>query len=146
MTAVNAKGIKMNKKSQLTDREELLMELLWRSEKALTSVELLKIEELSGWNETYFHRTIKSLSGKGLIRVCGVERYNTQYARQFEPTLTREEYAIKILKERGINSSSIGRLAMALVKDVEDDRQGEEKDKLIEELEEIIENLRKDKG
>jgi len=136
----------MNKKIKLTEREELLMDLFWRSEKPLTSVEMLKTEELSGWNETYFHRTIKSLSGKGFIRVCGMERFNTQYARQFEPTLTREEYAINLLKERGIGRSSIGRLALALVKDIEEDKQGEDKDKLIEELEEIIENLRKEKG
>jgi DNA-binding MarR family transcriptional regulator len=131
--------------SNLKANEEILLELLWSNEKPMTSVDMLETGQLMGWNETYFYRTIKSLSEKGLIKVCGVERYNTQYARRFEVALSREEYAVNTLKSRGIDKNSIGRLAMALVKDCEEDLQDEEKEKLIEDLEEIISDLRKEK-
>ncbi|MDE7206801.1 MAG: hypothetical protein K2N90_06535, partial [Lachnospiraceae bacterium] len=90
-------------------------------------------------------RTINTLLKKNLIRICGRERYNTQYARVFEPTIPREEYAARFLVDRGIGHNSLGRLAMALVHVEEsgnDDSRAEETE-LIAELEAIIDKLRK---
>ncbi len=128
----------------LSTKEEELMELLWESDKPLTSVEIMKIPNMSEWNETNLYRTLNSLLGKKLIQVCGMEQYKTQYARQFEPALTREEYAVRFLTDRGLKKSSIAKIAMALVKAPEGDEE-EETDELIEQLESIIEELRKDK-
>lgn len=135
----------LSKKKKLSEREEMLMELLWESRKPLTSVELLRLPEMEEWNEAYMYRALKSLLDKQLIRVCGVEQCRTQYARQFEPALTKEEYAVKLLTDRGMKKSSIAKIAMALVEDAGGDEEGET-DELIGELELIIEKLRKDKG
>ena len=134
----------MKNRNRLSEREELLMELMWKSPRPLTSVELLRRPEMEGWNEVYMYRALKSLSDKGLIRVCGVKQHKTQYARQFEPVFTKEEYAVKLLTDRGMKRSSIAKIAMALVEDIDDEKE-EETDELIGELESIIEKLRKDK-
>lgn len=133
----------MKNRNLLSEREEKLMELIWESEIPLTSVEMLELPDINTWNETNLFRTINALLDKKLIRVCGVEQYKTQYARKFEPALTREEYAIRFFKDKGIKRSSIAKIAMALVKDGEEEEG--ETEKLIEQLESIIADLRKEK-
>lgn len=135
----------MKNRNLLTEREEKLMEAIWESGIPLTSVEMLALPDISTWNETNLYRTINALLDKKLIRVCGVEQYKTQYARQFEPTLSKEEYVVRIFKDKGMKRSSIARIAMALVKDEETDEEGETFE-LIQQLEHIIKDLRNEKG
>lgn len=135
----------MVSKNYLTEKEITLLDIMWKNKNPMTSVEMLKALDEAVWNETNLFRTINTLSKKNLIRICGRERYNTQYARVFEPTITREEYAARFLVDRGIGHNSLGRLAMALVHVEEngnDDSRAEETE-LIAELEAIIDKLRK---
>lgn len=135
----------MRNKNILTQKEEALLEVLWEYGKPITGNEILKLQGMEHWSETGLYRTIKSLLDKKLIEICGVEQYKTQYARKLQPTLTREEYAVQSLMEKGMNTSSISKIALALVKRLKVNEK-EETDRLIMELEEIVEKLREDRG
>jgi len=71
------------------------MEMLWQSNKLLTSVEMLERSDGSSWKDNYLHIMLRSLLKKGSIQVCGTVQYGTQYARQFEPALTKERVCSK---------------------------------------------------
>jgi len=131
----------MKIKNQLSEKEELLMELLWSYNEPLTSVELLQHLAPKGWNENSIYRSINSLLNKKLLNVCGMEKYKSQYARKFEPTLTKEEYLAKHLYDRGVKKNSVAKVVLALVKE-----DGVNTDELISQLESIIEELLKEKG
>ncbi len=121
----------------LTKSEEDLMGIFWEEKKPLTSVEILDIASDRSWNGNYLHMMLRSLQKKGLLEACGTVRYGTQYARKFLPLLTKEEYAAKIIVSTGIKSSSIAQVTVALAKEIGD------KEELIEQLEEIIQELSK---
>ena len=75
-----------------------------------------------------------------MITVCGSVQYGTQYARQFIPSLTKEQYAAKLVMSKGIKKNAIAAVTVAMVNEADED--GEE---LIQQLEEIIGEL-KSKG
>lgn len=126
-----------DKMKSLTKSEEDLMGIFWEEKKPLTSVEILNIASDRSWNGNYLHMMLRSLQKKGLLEACGTVRYGTQYARKFIPLLTKEEYAAKIIVSTGIKSSSIAQVTVALAKEIGD------KEELIEQLEEIIQELSK---
>jgi len=127
-----------NPRYHLTTREEELMEMLWESDKPLTSVEMLELSDGHSWKDNYLHIMLRSLLKKEAIRVCGTVQYGTQYARQFEPAITREEYAAKLIAGKGLASNSIAKVAAALAKETE----VKDTDKLIKDLEDFIDNLK----
>ena len=131
----------MSKKSNyLTGSEEELMELFWSRGEALTSVEILKLDISPSWTNGYLHNMLRSLLKKEMIKVCGTVQYGTQYARQFVPAMTKEEYAAKILMLKGLDKSSVAKVAVAMVKEAG----GESENDLIVELEKIIEELKEE--
>lgn len=130
----------MRKKSNyLTGSEEELMELFWGSKDPLTSVEILKVATNPSWNNGYLHNLLRSLLKKEMIEVCGTVQYGSQYARQFVPSMTKEEYAAKIIMRKGLDNRSVAKVAVAMAKEAN----GDEED-LIEELEKIIEELKEE--
>lgn len=131
----------MKDKYQLSKREQSVMDLLWDEGEALTSVDILEALHDVMLNTTYVHRTINSLLEAGLIQECGSVRYRTQYARKFVPCMTREEYAAQYLVKHGIRKKSLGRIAMALFKETQGDKNAYT-DEMIEELQEIIDRLK----
>ena len=126
------------KRSFLTGSEEELMELFWNRKEPMTSVEILKVDTDHSWNDSYIHIMIRSLLKKGMIEVCGVVQYGTQYARQFVPSMAKEEYAAKLIISKGLGKGSMAKVAAAMVKEAD----GEIKSDVIEELEKIIEELK----
>lgn len=128
----------MKRKKILNDREKIIMDTLWQTEESLSSIELLNRLGESEWNKLNIFRTINSLMDKGYIRVDGFEQCNTQYARKFTFAITPEEYAAKMIKDDGLNVSSIGKIAMALIKDTNDEKS---KNELVRELQSIIDEL-----
>ena len=120
----------------LTEIEEEIMELFWASDKPLTSVEISKASAGRSWNGNYVHKMLRSLLKKGLLEVCGTLQYGTQYARQFQPTLTKESYAAQVVLAKGRNKDFVAKVAVALA------QESSNQDELIEKLEEIIEQLR----
>lgn len=114
------------------------MELFWESKTPLTSVEISNLSTGRSWNGNYIHMMLRSLQKKGMIEVCGTMQYGTQYARQFTPVCTKEEYAAKLVMSKGIKPGSIAAVTVAMVNETDDpDSEG-----LIEQLEEIIETLK----
>lgn len=136
----------MRDKYQLSKREQCVMDLLWEKGQALTSVDIL--EELGDImsNSTYVYRTINQLLDGNFIRECGIVRYNTQYARQFVPCMTREEYAAKYLVSRGIQREALGKAVLALIKETRVDKNKHieqmNTEEMIAQLQELIDELR----
>lgn len=129
----------VSKKSKyLTNSEEDLMEMFWEKKEPLTSVEILEISADRSWNGNYVHIMLRSLLKKGMIKVCGTVQCGTQYARQFIPAVTREQYAAKIVMSKGIGSSDIAAVTVAMVNEAGEQGQ----DALVKQLEEIIEELK----
>ncbi|MCI9526689.1 MAG: BlaI/MecI/CopY family transcriptional regulator [Lachnospiraceae bacterium] len=128
------------KPKHLTNSEEDLMEIFWERKEPLTSVEISEISADRSWNGNYVHMMLRSLLKKGMITVCGSVQYGTQYARQFIPSLTKEQYAAKLVMSKGIKKNAIAAVTVAMVNEADED--GEE---LIQQLEEITEEL-KSKG
>ena len=103
----------------LKEKEELLMELLWDVGTPLTSVEMADIipqKSWSGRSDANIHRVINSLLQKDMLQVRGYTQYRTQYARRFEPTMSREEYIIKLYSEKNLKKTALTEIALALLK------------------------------
>ncbi len=126
------------KAKKLTNSEEDLMELFWERKEPLTSVEILELSADRSWNGNYVHMMLRSLLKKDMVKVCGTVQYGTQYARQFVPAVTKEQYAAKLVMSKGIGKNSIAEVTVAMVNET-DDTDGEG---LIQQLEEIIEELK----
>lgn len=127
-----------NSRYHLTNCEEELMEMLWESDKPLTSVEMLELSDGYSWKDNYLHIMLRALLKKEAIRVCGTVQYGTQYARQFEPAMTKAEYAAKLLTGKGLIDDSIVKVTAALAKETK----VKDTDKLIKDLEDFIEDLK----
>ncbi len=129
----------MYKAKHLTNSEEDLMELFWEKNVPLTSVQISELSTDRSWNGNYIHMMLRSLLKKEMITVCGTRQYGKQYARQFIPAITKEEYAAKIVMSKGIDKNSIAAITVAMVNqsDESDD------DELIQQLEAIIEELKR---
>ncbi len=130
--------MKRRKEEHLTNSEEDLMEIFWERRVPLTSVEILEIAAGRSWNGKYLHRMLQSLLKKGMIEVCGMEQYGRQYARQFLPAVTKEQYAASLVMSKGIGINSLAEIAVAMVKEAEESDEKE----LIQQLEGMIEELK----
>lgn len=127
----------MGKNIQFTKREEELMNFLWSYGKPATSNEMLENCQNRTWSESYLHVMLRSLEKKGAIRLCGFVQYGTQYARQFECAITKEEYYVQLALDRGVNKGIFAQIAVAMSAKVNP----KDKDELIHTLEDIIEEL-----
>lgn len=132
----------MKRKDALSVREEELMNYLWNVHEPMTSTEMSEKLEPEGWNPVTLFKTVQSLADAGYLEVAGLEKSAKTYARKLKPSMTKEEYYSKILLQKGINSDSLADIAAALL-GVSRKRQKEKDAKVIEKLEEIIEELRK---
>ncbi len=123
----------MKKKSRkLTDSEREVLELLWEEGRPLTSAEIVKLSEGKTWKPSYIHLMINSLLKKEIIQVAGFRQATKNYARTFEPTMTREEFSIHTLREENrLNASSLSLLFGALLEEDVDKE-------LIDELSDMI--------
>ena len=88
------------------------------------------------WKASSVHLLLNSLLNKGVIEVRGFKRTAKNYARTFQPTMTREEYSINQLRQEQRNTSrTLSRLFNALLKDEEDDD-------LLKELADMVDSRR----
>lgn len=127
----------MNKNQvHLTKSEEQLMSLFWDRSIPMTSVEIVQMNIKPTWTNGLVHNMIRSLLKKGMLQECGTVRYATQYARQFQPVMTKEEYAAKLALSVGILKKDVSKVIAALTKETGKDSE------VIEELEEIIRQIK----
>ena len=114
------------------------MEIFWEKKEPLTSVDISEFSADRSWNGNYIHMMLRSLLKKGMIEVCGTVQCGTQYARQFVPIVTKEQYAAKLVMSKGIEKNSIAAVTVAMVNEVNKaDEEG-----LVKQLEEIIQELK----
>ena len=132
-----SKGTTMNE--TFTNNELKLMNLFWEIGRPLTSVDVLELLKEENWKQSYAVRLLNILEHKRAIAVCGAVRYRTQYARQFHPIITREEYAARLALTTGIGKNSIANVTVALVKEASD------AEDFYQELENIIAKLEEEK-
>lgn len=81
----------------LTKSEEEIMEFMWDAGEPLTSSEIVSNSQDKTWKDSYVHLLLNSLMYKEVVRVAGFKRATKNYARSFEPTMTREEYVVRNL-------------------------------------------------
>ena len=93
------------------------------------------------WSINYIHKMLTSLLDKELLEICGFVRSGKKYVRKFKPCLTKEEYIADVLDQQGINTSSLAKIAVALVKKQEAKGGDENHDQLIAELEQMIDDF-----
>ncbi|MDO5539152.1 MAG: BlaI/MecI/CopY family transcriptional regulator [Eubacteriales bacterium] len=125
----------MKNKNLLTAAEMEIMEILWQNGHPMSSNDILKSGKIEGWSSGYLHNVLRSMLKKEAIRVNGMVQNNTQYARMFEPNLTKEEYAARMAMSVGIDEKSIAHVAVAMARETGSDE-------LIDALEKIIEKLK----
>lgn len=130
-------GFTVKQKNLLTPSEMEVMEILWASDMPMTSNDVLGSGKIDGWSSGYLHNVLRSMLKKDAVRVNGMVQNNTQYARLFEPILTKEEYAAKMALSVGLDKQSIPKVMVAMAKNVDPDT-------LVEQLEKTIKELKKD--
>lgn len=120
----------------MTKSEEQMMDIFWSSETPLTSVDIVNMKVKDSWCNGLVHNIIRSLLKKGLLEECGMEHYGTQYARKLRPSYERETYAAKFLISKIEGKASVSKVVAALARE-------ENSEEIIEELENIIRDMRK---
>ncbi len=133
------------KNSFLSDREEALMELLWASETPLSAMDLQEQLDSSEWSRMTLYRTLQLLIEKGYVRICGLERNNTQYMRKMEAAITKSGYLAKELINRNFRRHDMSGLVMALIEETQNISNDDVSDNsdLIADLENIISDIKK---
>lgn len=99
---------------QFTNREEELMDFFWAYGKPATSNEILDNCKNRTWSESYLYVMLRSLQKKGAIEPGGLVRYGTQYARQFECSISKEAYYVQLALEHGVDKAVFARVALSL--------------------------------
>lgn len=123
---------------KITNSEKQILEVLWDKQTALTSSEIVNVSEDRTWKASSVHLLLNSLLKKGMIQVAGFKKTTKNYARTFEPTMSREEYSIKQLRQDQKNTNrTISKLFTALLED-------ENSPELLDELSEMVDARRKE--
>lgn len=117
---------------KLTDSEKEVLEILWEADTSLTSKEIINFSEKRTWKESYIHILISSLLEKEMIQVAGFKRTTKNYARKFEPTITREKWMLMQLKEDKNDTSILLKTLLKMIL---------EEDKSLSKLNELAESL-----
>ncbi|MCI6857664.1 MAG: BlaI/MecI/CopY family transcriptional regulator [Eubacterium sp.] len=112
----------MNKKiPKITTSEKEILEVLWDQQDPLTSSEIVDVSENRTWKASSVHLLLNSLLKKGFVQVAGFKKTTKNYARTFEPSMTREEYSIRQIRQEQKDASyTLSRLFAALLEEEED--------------------------
>jgi predicted transcriptional regulator len=125
----------------LTKREEQMMNLFWQENRELAAYELEELlEDDPGWNHAAVYRTVKLLEDKGILRVSSLEKRTKQYARKFLPAVSQAEFYTEALLEKPLQKGVLNQISAALV---ERGMTGQEKKETVEQLEKILDDLKK---
>ncbi len=129
----------MSKKiPKTTNSEKQILEVLWDEQTALTSSEIVNVSDDRTWKSSSVHLLLNSLLKKGLVQVAGFKKTTKNYARTFEPTMTREEYSIKQIRQDQRNTNrTLSRLFTALLEE-------ENNPELLDELSRMVDARRKE--
>ena len=93
----------------LSEKQEQLMEILWKSDKSLTSMDIMQILNDPHADYTYVVRMLSLLEKNHMI---------SEVARLFVPALTRQQYAVRLALASGITREDVPEVASALIQEV----------------------------
>lgn len=132
-------------KMKLSNSEDIIMNIFWRENVPLTSAQLVRFTaDDQNWSGSYIHKLLSLLQGKNFLTMCGVIQEGKHYSRQFKPCFDKEQYISKILEDQGVDTASFAKIAMAFVKKAADDEPDDRNEKLIAELEKMVEQFETD--
>ena len=98
----------------LSEKQEQLMEILWKSDKSLTSMDIMQILNDPHADYTYVVRMLSLLEKNHMISEVGTVPSGKKRARLFVPALTRQQYAVRLALASGITRE----VASALIQEV----------------------------
>ena len=132
----------MDNKFDLSDKEEQMLETMWKEGRPLTRSEIINLTENRRWKESSIHVFLNRLLDKGSIRVVDIVKTSTNFGRTYEPTFSAEEYDMARLKknfekvdpERGTISNFLSFIVKSKKIDKKD----------VKELEDIIRDYKDD--
>ena len=102
----------------LSEKQEQLMEIMWKSDKSLTSMDIMQILNDPHADYTYVVRMLSLLEKNHMIsEVCTVPS-GKKRARLFVPALTRQQYAVRLALASGITREDVPEVASALIQEV----------------------------
>lgn len=125
-------------RKNVTDSEREVLELLWNSDEPLTSTEIVRLCIGRTWKSSYIHIMINSLLKKEMIRVAGFKKTTKNYARTFEPTMTRDQWILLWMKqEKGVTAELLKEMLEMIITEGADEE-------ILEELFEVIEKRKEE--
>lgn len=135
---VMMKVVKLMKKYNLSNSEEILMNMLWKENAPLTVSQLSEKITEADWKPNYVDKLVKQLVKKGMVKADGIQQDRFYRSQQFVPCLTKDEFLANMLEEQGVNNALFARIAVALFKKDRKQRTPEQDEKLIAELEKMV--------
>lgn len=102
----------------LSEKQEQLMEILWKSDKSLTSMDIMQILNDPHADYTYVVRMLSLLEKNHMISEVGTVPSSKKRARLFVPALTRQQYAVRLALASGITREDVPEVASALIQEV----------------------------
>lgn len=104
----------------LTKSEEEIMNLLWEVGEPLASSEIVSKSVNRTWRKSYINLLINSLLNKQMIEVVGVKQMTKNYARTFQPTMSKYPYSVKrIFSQKGFKEENIPDLFAEIIANTE---------------------------
>lgn len=105
---------------RFTESELQIMELFWSSDKALSSLDILKLSpQDKTWKDNSIYIMIQTLQKKDAIKEIGaVKGEKGKYLRLFEPTLSRQDYFSKHIAD-SLDEQNIPLFFSTLIADIE---------------------------
>ncbi|MGN1141282.1 MAG: BlaI/MecI/CopY family transcriptional regulator [Oliverpabstia sp.] len=123
-------------KYRLSPNEQYLMNIFWDIGKPLTSADLSQY--VKEWKNGYLQNVLTSLTKKGMIECVNILQHGRRFLKQYKITITKEEYAARMISSLHFNKQSIPQIALALAKELSND----ERDEVIHSLEKIVEDFK----
>lgn len=126
----------------LTNNEKFVMDIFWQKNTPLTSIDIIDNlpSECKEWKNGYLHNVLRKLISKKILKITHIIQINTRSARVYEPTLSKESYAAKLISNQLSSQDSLSKVAYALVKEAT----SQDKEKIISELQSILDELKQD--
>ncbi len=104
----------------ITPNEKMIMEIFWREAAPLTSVDLQALlpEDVQEWKNGYLHNLLKSLLDKKFLEVVDIVQIGRRFAKQYIPTITKEQYAGKVIAALDFKPESLENIIYAISNEI----------------------------
>lgn len=123
---------------RVTNSERQILEVLWDEGEALTSSEIVEVSDNRTWKASSVHLLLNSLLNKGMVEVGGFKKTTKNYARTFQPVMSREDYSLlQLRQEQKRTSRTLSKFVNTLLGN-------EINDEVLHELEDMVDTRRAD--